>query len=83
MLDDANLRDPKKGSLGLLALCLEKALSYLIQGKRDNERTSTSKHCGGCGGQGGSGRGGTIEEEEEGKRVGEEGSQGEGAKSLA
>ena len=29
MLDDANLRDPKKGSLGLLAKCLEKALCLL------------------------------------------------------
>ena len=26
MLDDANLRDPKKGSSGLVAECLEKAL---------------------------------------------------------
>ena len=26
MLDDANLRDPKKGSLGLVAKCLENAL---------------------------------------------------------
>ena len=26
MLEDANLRDPKKGSLGLVAECLEKAL---------------------------------------------------------
>ena len=26
MLDDANLRDPKKGSLGLVAECPEKAL---------------------------------------------------------
>ena len=29
MLDDANLRDPKKGSSGLLAECLEKALCLL------------------------------------------------------
>ena len=29
VLDDANLRDPKKGSLGLLAKCLEKALCLL------------------------------------------------------
>ena len=29
MLDDANLRDPKKGSLGVLAECLEKALCLL------------------------------------------------------
>ena len=29
VLDDANLRDPKKGSLGLLAECLEKALCLL------------------------------------------------------
>ena len=26
VLDDANLRDPKKGSLGLVAKCLDKAL---------------------------------------------------------
>lgn len=29
VLDDANLRDPKKGSLGLVAKCLEKALCLL------------------------------------------------------
>ena len=26
MLDDTNLKDPQKGSLGLMAKCLEKAL---------------------------------------------------------
>ena len=29
MLDDINLRDPKKGSSGLVAECLEKALCLL------------------------------------------------------
>ena len=29
MLDDTNLKDPQKGSLGLVAKCLEKALSLL------------------------------------------------------
>ena len=65
--------EPQPYSLFFLKAKRPQSLSYLVQGKRDDKRTSTSRHCGGCGGRGGSDRGGTIKEDEEGQKAGEEG----------